>query len=328
MSKQTIVSGVAPSGNVQIGNYLGAIKQWATMQNDYDCIFFIVDLHAITTKKDPAVLREKTREVTKIYLACGIDPEKSNVFIQSHVPAHAELTWILSSITKVAELERMTQFKDKSAKHASNINAALMNYPILMAADILLYNTNLVPVGEDQKQHVELTRTLGERFNKEYGETFVIPEAYIPKAGARIMSLLDPARKMDKSDPNAGNYIALRDKPAIIMKKIKRAVTDSGSEVKADASRPALTNLLTIYSLIADVKISDLEKKYQGKGYAEFKNDLGETIIRFFDPIQKKLEQLDNDEKYLDKILAAGAKKADAIANETLNRVKEKIGLK
>lgn len=328
MSKPTIVSGVAPSGNVQIGNYLGAIKQWVKMQDDYNCIFFIVDLHAITAKKNPLILREKTREVAKIYLACGINPEKSTIFIQSQVPAHTELTWILSSITKVAELERMTQFKDKAAKNHQNINLALLSYPVLMAADILLYNSRLVPVGEDQKQHVELTKIIAERFNKEYGETFVVPKAYIPPTGARIMSLLDPARKMDKSDPNPDNYIALRDQPDIIIKKIKRAVTDSGAEIKSDDSRPAIKNLLTIYSLITETKISDLEKKYQGKGYAEFKNDLAETIVNFLNPIQKKLEQLDNNEKYLDKILTIGAEKATKIANETLDRVKEKIGLK
>ena len=277
--KKIIFSGTAPSGNIHIGNYLGAIKQWVEMQNtgEYQNIFCVVDEHAITVPQDPAKLRSKILEVFTLYLALGIDPEKSIIFVQSSVSEHAELNWILSTITPVGELERMTQFKDKSQKQ-KNVLAGLLNYPTLMAADILLYKTNLVPVGEDQLQHIELTRTIARKFNSTFGETFAIPEPFINKEGKRIMGLDDPSKKMSKSAENTKNYIALLDSPETIREKIKAAVTDSASEIKYDMeNKPAISNLLTIYSLFSRKTITELEKEYDGKNYSVFKNDLAEN---------------------------------------------------
>ena len=334
-NKKTIFSGVAPSGNIHIGNYLGAIKQWVELQNigEYQNIFCVVDEHALTTPQNPAKLRSKILEVFTLYMAIGLDPEKSIIFVQSHVPEHSELNWILSTITPVGELERMTQFKDKSKKQKS-VLAGLLNYPVLMAADILLYKTNLVPVGEDQLQHIELTRTIARKFNSAFGETFADPEPFIIKEGKRIMGLDDPAKKMSKSAENPNNYIALLDSPEIIREKIKVAVTDSGNKIKYDAeNKPAISNLLLIYSLFSGLpadrqgkSIPILEKEYAGKNYFAFKKDLAEVIIEGLSPIQKKYQELSANPDYVKNVLRAGAEKAKAIASQTIKEVRVKIG--
>ena len=326
--KKIIFSGIQSSGNLHIGNYLGAIKQWTELQNtgEYQNIFCVVDEHAITTPQYPAKLRSKILEVFTLYLALGIDPEKSIIFVQSNVPEHTELGWILNTITPIGELERMTQFKDKSQKQKS-VLAGLLNYPTLMAADILLYHTNIVPVGEDQLQHIELTRTIARKFNSTFGETFAIPEPFINKEGKRIMGLDDPLKKMSKSAENPKNYIALLDSPETIREKIKAAVTDSASEVKYDMeNKPAVSNLLTIYSLFSGKAIAELEKEYEGKNYSVFKNDLAEIIIEGLSPIQKKYKELSANPDYLKKVLRDGAEKAKAIASQTMAEVRSKIG--
>ena len=326
--KKIIFSGTAPSGNIHIGNYLGAIKQWVEMQNtgEYQNIFCVVDEHAITTPQDPARLRSKIIEVFTLYLALGLDPEKSIIFVQSSVSEHSELNWILSTITPVGELERMTQFKDKSQKQKS-VLAGLLNYPTLMAADILLYHTNIVPVGEDQLQHIELTRTIARKFNSTFGETFAIPEPFINKEGKRIMGLDDPSKKMSKSAENPKNYIALLDSLETIREKIKAAVTDSASEIKYDMeNKPAISNLLTIYSLFSRKTITELEKEYDGKNYSVFKNDLAEIIIEGLSPIQKKYKELSANPNYIKKVLRDGAEKAKTIASQTMAEVRSKIG--
>ena len=326
--KKIIFSGTAPSGNIHIGNYLGAIKQWVEMQNtgEYQNIFCVVDEHAITVPQDPAKLRSKILEVFTLYLALGIDPEKSIIFVQSSVSEHAELNWILSTITPVGELERMTQFKDKSQKQKS-VLAGLLNYPTLMAADILLYHTNIVPVGEDQLQHIELTRAIAKKFNNAFGETFAIPEPFINKEGKKIMGLDDPSKKMSKSAENTKNYIALLDSPETIREKIKAAVTDSASEIKYDMkNKPAVSNLLTIYSLFSGKAIAELEKEYEGKNYSVFKKDLAEVIIEGLSPIQKKYKELSANPDYLKKVLRDGAEKAKNIASQTMAEVRSKIG--
>ncbi len=321
-----------PSGNLHIGNYLGAIKNWVKLQNDYESIFCIVDLHAITVPQNPEELRKKTIEVAKIYLAAGINPEKSTIFIQSHIPEHTELTWILNTITKVAELEKMTQFKDKTQKNIEGTAVGLFDYPVLMASDILLYNTNLVPVGEDQLQHIEITRTLANRFNKKFGETFIIPEPFITKESARIMGLDDPAKKMSKSASSEYNYISLTDDAETVRRKIKKAVTDSGTEIKyvdnppkGEAGKPALQNLINIYSLLSEKSAQEIEAEYKGKGYANFKNGLAEVIINFLTPFQERMKEL-SDDKVLT-ILQEGAKKVRPLAKAKLEEVKKKIGL-
>jgi len=321
--KQRIFSGIQPSGNLHLGNYLGAIRNWVKLQDKYDSIFCVVDLHAITVPQDPEALRKKTIEVAKIYLAAGIDPKKCSIFIQSHASEHAELMWILNTITKISELERMTQFKDKSA-NKTGLDSGLMNYPILMAADILLYDTNLVPVGEDQLQHIEITRTLAKRFNNKFGETFTIPEPYIQKEGMRIMGLDDPTKKMSKSAASVYNYIALTDDEETVKRKLKKAVTDSGSEIIYSDDKPALKNLINIYSLLLEKKPEDIEKKYQGKGYADFKADLANIVISFMKPLQEKMREYD-DEKVLE-ILRAGAERVRPLAKNKLNEVKKRIG--
>lgn len=321
----TLFSGIQPSGIIHLGNYLGAIKQWLALVKKYDCLFCLVDLHALTVYQEPAQLRQNILELAKVYLALGLDPKKSIIFVQSQVSEHAELSWILGTLTKISELERMTQFKDKSEQHKENINAGLFTYPILMAADILLYDTEAVPVGEDQLQHVELARVLARRFNSLYGETFVIPQPLLQKQGARIMGLDNPAQKMSKSAASPLNFIALTDDVKTVEKKIARAVTDSGKEVVSGPNKPALTNLLTIYSLLSDQPISAIEKKFQGKGYADFKKSLAQTINNFLAPFQKKLKELD-DEK-VKKILADGQKRAKALAEKKMTRVKERVGL-
>jgi len=320
---QRIFSGVQPSGNLHIGNYLGAIKNWVKMQNDFESIFCIVDLHAITVPQDPEELRKKTLEIAKIYLACGIDPTKSTIFVQSHVPEHSELCWILNTITKVSEMERMTQFKDKS-ENKEGVGMGLFDYPVLMAADILLYDTNVVPVGEDQVQHVELTRTLAKRFNSKFGETFVVPEPKLVKEGARIMGLDNPEKKMSKSAESEYNYISLTDSADDIRRKIKKAVTDSGSEIVYSQDKPALYNLINIYSLFSEKKPEEIVKMFAGKGYADFKNDLAEVIISGLKPIQEKIQSL-TDEEVLS-ILNKGRNKVASLASQKLAEVKKRIG--
>jgi tryptophanyl-tRNA synthetase len=326
---KVVFSAVAPSGTIHLGNYLGAIKNWVELQKENQCIFCVVDLHAITTPQNPEKLRNKIMEVAAIYLAAGIDPEKSIVFIQSHNQDHAELAWILNCITHLGELSRMTQFKDKSKENKTNINAGLFDYPVLMAADILLYGTDIVPVGEDQKQHVELARTLARRFNQNYGEVFKIPQAMVRKEGARIMGLDDPTKKMAKSAKSPSNYIALTDPSEIIREKIKKAVTDSGSKIKYDPqNKPAISNLLTIYSLIADKKIDDIVGKYENHtSYAEFKKDLAEAIIKFLSPFQKKYNELMANPDSLQKILEQGTAAAKERSALMLIAAKNKIGL-
>src|SRR3989344_2319398 len=333
--KKIIFSGVAPSGNIHIGNYFGAIKQWIELQNtgEYQNIFCVVDEHAITVPQEPKTLRSKILEVFTLYLALGIDPEKSIIFVQSSVSEHAELGWILNTLTPLGELERMTQFKDK-VKNKKSVLAGLLNYPVLMAADILLYKTNFVPVGEDQLQHIELTRTIAKKFNRALGETFDIPESFINKEVKRIMGLDDPEKKMSKSAENPNNHIALLDSPETIREKIKVAVTDSGSEIKYDArNKPAISNLLTIYSLFSGLpagrqgkKIRELEKEYAGKNYSVFKYDLAEIIIEGLSPIQKKYKELSANPDYVKGVLRQGAEKAKKIASQTMAEVRSKIG--
>lgn len=321
-----IFSGVQPSGNIHLGNYLGAIKNWVDLQDEYKCILCVVDYHAITVKQEPEELRKKIVEIAKIYLAAGIDPEKSIIFQQSKVSAHTELTWILNCIAKISELKRMTQFKDKAKGQEENVNMGLFDYPVLMASDILLYDTDVVPVGEDQAQHVELSRTLARRFNKQFGEIFKIPEVKIQKAGARIMGLDDPIKKMSKSTDSEMNYIALLDKPEVAKRKIMRAVTDSGKEIKYDENKkPAISNLLTIYSLLSGVEIREIEKKYKNKGYSDFKKDLAKIAAKFLEDFQKRFYGL--DDKFVEEVMKKGAKKAEKMADETLKKVKKAIGV-
>lgn len=320
-----LFSGIQPTNILHIGNYLGALKNWIAMQKDHDMIACIVDLHAITVRQNPEELRHNTEAVAALYLACGLDPERVTMFVQSHVREHTELAWILSTITKMGELERMTQFKDKAKQHSENINAGLFTYPMLMAADILLYGTEGVPVGEDQKQHVELTRDIAMRFNSWFGETFVVPKPLIQKEGARVMGLDDPTKKMAKSASSPNNYISLTDDADTVRTKIKRAVTDSGSDIIVREDKPALTNLLTIYSLLSGTPIATLEKKYKGKGYGEFKKDLAEVVAEFLTPLQERLAK--TDIKKVQKILDRGAKDAQKIAAKMMERVRGRVGL-
>lgn len=327
MNKKTILSGIQPTGVIHLGNYLGALKQWIELQNDYQAYFFIVDLHAITIRQDPKELKQGIRKLAALYLACGLDPEKATLFVQSQVPEHAELAWILSCYTQMGELERMTQFKDKAKQHKKNINVGLFSYPVLQAADILLYDTHEVPVGEDQKQHIELTRDIALRFNNIYGEVFTVPQPLIGKQGARIMGLDNPKKKMSKSAESEYNYISFEDDPKKIRKKIMKAVTDSGDKIKAGKDKPALSNLLNIYSLLSGKEMKVLEKKYTNKGYGDFKKDLAEEVVKFITPIQEEYQLLMKDEAQLDTILNAGAMQAQKQAQKTLNKVKEVVGL-
>ena len=322
----TMLSGIQPSGELCIGNYLGAIKNWVELQNNYNSIFLVVDMHALTIKQSPAELRKRCLSFVAQYIACGIDPEKSTIVIQSHVPQHAELMWILSTMTSMGELNRMTQYKDKSNKNKSNINAGLFTYPVLMASDILLYQADLVPVGADQKQHLELARNLANRFNSEYTETFKIPEPYIAKNGARIMSLQNPENKMSKSDVNKNNFISLLDKPEIIRAKIKKSITDSSSEVTYDLLRPGISNLMTIYSLINNKSFKSIEKSFCGKMYADFKQDLADSLIKYLEPIQYKYNEIIHDKVYLSNILDRGSQNAFYTARKTLSKVYRKVG--
>ena len=324
--KKRIFSGAQPTGELHIGNYLGALKNWVALQDEYESFYCIVNLHAITLPQDPKVLRQKTLDLARIYLAAGIDPEKSVIFIQSDVAEHAELTWVLSCIARMGELERMTQFKDKAGKGSTERAAVgLFSYPLLMAADILLYQTDLVPVGQDQKQHLELTRDIAERFNRDFGETFTVPDAYIPPVGAKIMSLQDPTKKMSKSDDNPAGSIFLLDDADTITKKIKRAVTDSGTDIKFDDERPAITNLLTIYHLLTGKTNEECEAHFEGKGYGHFKTELAEVVVEFLRPFQERVQQY--DDATLDAILKPGAEKAAGVAKKTLADVYSKMGI-
>ena len=323
--KKRIFSGAQPTGNLHIGNYLGALKNWVALQDEYESFYCIVNLHAITLPQNPAILKQKTLDLARIYLASGVNPDISTIFIQSDISEHAELAWILSTIARMGELERMTQFKDKGKGNAERAGVGLFTYPILMASDILLYQTHLVPVGKDQKQHLELSRDLAERFNRDFGETFVVPEPFIPPVGANILSLQDPTKKMSKSDENANGSIFLLDDADTILKKLKRAVTDSGTEITFDDARPAIKNLLTIYQLMTGKTPEEAEANFVGKGYRQFKTETASAIIEFLKPFQERVK--DFDDETLQKILKAGAEKAKTIARETLKDVYEKMGI-
>ncbi len=323
--KKRIFSGAQPTGNLHIGNYLGALKNWVNLQDEYESFFCIVNLHALTLPQNPEVLRRKTLDLARIYLASGINPEKSTIFIQSDVSQHTELAWILSCVARMGELERMTQFKEKGKGNRERAGVGLFNYPILMASDILLYRTNLVPVGQDQKQHLELSRDLAERFNRDFGETFTVPEPFIPPVGAKIQSLADPSKKMSKSDENLNGSIFLLDDADTIIKKFKKAVTDSGIEITFDEARPAIKNLLTIYQLMTGKTASEAEANFAGKGYGHFKTEVASAVIEFLKPFQDRVKNYTDED--LNQILKTGAEKARAIARETLRDVYTKMGI-
>ena len=324
--KKRAFSGIQPTGCLTLGNYVGAVKSWLNMQEEFDCIFSVVDMHSITVRQDPAALRKRCMEFFCEYIACGLDPEKSILFFQSHVSQHAELAWILNCFTYMGELSRMTQFKEKSARHADNINAGLFTYPVLMAADILLYGAEIVPVGHDQKQHVELTRDIAERFNGVYGDVFVVPEPYIPPVGARIKSLQEPEKKMSKSDPNPNGYIWVLDEPDVIMKKIKRAVTDSDGEIAYREGKDGINNLLAIYGAMTDKTPQDAAKEFEGLGYGVFKERVGEAVAETLAPIRDKYNDLLKNKDYVESVYKNGAQKASAIAYKTLRKVHKKLG--
>lgn len=325
-AKKTIFSGVQPSGNLTIGNYLGAIKNWATLQDDYNCIYCVVDMHAITVRQVPSELRKRTYETLAIYMAAGLDPEKNTLFVQSHVPGHAVLAWDLGCYTMFGELSRMTQFKDKSAKHADNINAGLFTYPVLMAADILLYKADLVPVGQDQKQHLELARDIAIRFNNSYSDTFTVPEGYIPKTGMKIMSLADPTKKMSKSDENPNASVGILDSRDDIIRKFKRAVTDSDTSVRYAEGKDGINNLMSIYSCFTGKSYDEIEHEFEGKGYGDFKLAVGETVADALAPIHSRFDAYMQDKKYLEDVMKNGAERAQYIANRTISKVHKKIG--
>ena len=327
--KKVILSGIQPSGELTLGSYLGAIKNWVELADEYDCYYMMADMHSITVRQNPADLRRRTLTQMAAYIACGLDPEKNTIFIQSHVPAHAELAWVLNCYTMFGELSRMTQFKDKSAKNADNINAGLFTYPALMAADILLYQADLVPVGGDQKQHVEICRDIANRFNGVYGEVFQIPEPYIPKVGARIMSLTSPDSKMSKSDKDPNGCVYVLEKPEDILRKFKKAVTDSDTErcVRYDPEqKPGVSNLMTIYSVATGRSFDEIEAEFDGKGYGAFKPAVGEAVVEMFRPIREETERILADKAYLEYVYRAGAEKAGYVANKTLRKVYKKVG--
>ncbi len=324
--KKTIFSGIQPTGCITLGNYLGALKNWVDLQNDYNCIFSVVDLHSITVRQNPAELRKRCMDFLCQYLAAGINGEDNIVFFQSHASTHAELSWILNCFTYMGELSRMTQFKDKSAKHEDNINAGLFTYPVLMAADILLYQTDLVPVGVDQKQHLELCRDIANRFNNIYGDVFTIPEGFIPREGARIMSLQDPTSKMSKSDPNVNGFISILDDTDTIMRKFKKAVTDSEGEIAYREGKSGINNLINIYSGITGKAPDEVVAEFAGKGYGDFKMAVGEVVADELKPIREKYEDLRKNKDYLETIYKTGAERAYRISNKTLSKVKRKVG--
>jgi tryptophanyl-tRNA synthetase len=323
--RKTVLTAAQPTGILTIGNYLGAIKQWTSLLDDNDCLFPLVDMHAITVPYDPADLRQRTRSLVAQYIACGLDPERCTLFIQSHVVGHAELAWVLGCLTPIGELQRMTQFKDKTTK-GTPINAGLLFYPVLMAADILLYNADIVPVGEDQKQHIELARNIAERFNHTYSDTFKIPEPQMATTGARILSLHDPSRKMSKSDDNRSSYILLTDTPDDIRKKVARAVTDSGSEIKAGPDKAGITNLLVIMSGFSGKPVKNYEAEFAGAGYGDFKKAVGEVVVEGLRPIRERFEEVQEDKSYLDGVLKAGAEAAQKKAYKIMSKVYRKVG--
>lgn len=328
MSKQIILSGIQPTGSLTLGNYLGALNNWVKMQEEYECYYMLADLHTLTVRNNPETLKQNTLNLIALYIAAGLDPKKNTLFIQSHVNAHTKLGWILNCYTYMGELSRMTQFKDKSEKHADNINAGLFTYPVLMAADILLYKSNLVPVGEDQRQHLEIARDIAERFNNIYGEIFIIPEPYIKTTGAKIMGLQNPENKMSKSSTNPNDVIFLTDTPEEIMKKVKKSVTDSENIVKYDVdNKPGISNLITIYEAITGKRKEEIEKEFEGIGYGKFKESVGQAIINKIEPVQKRYNELLNNQEYLRSIYEEGDKKAEIVANKTVKEVFEKIGL-
>ncbi len=326
--KKIVFSAIQPSGTITLGNYLGALRNWVTMQEEgqYNCIYALADLHTITVRQEPAVMRKNILEAYASILACGIDTEKSVFFIQSHVNAHAQLAWLLNCYTQFGELSRMTQFKDKSAKHADNINAGLFTYPCLMAADILLYQADLVPVGADQKQHLELSRDIAERFNGRYGNVFTVPEGFIPKNGARVMSLQDPTRKMSKSDENVNACVSLLDTPEVIMKKFKRAVTDSEARVCVGEGKEGVNNLIGIYSAVTGKTAEEITNEFEGKGYGDFKTAVGEAVVEELRPVRERYEQYIKDKAYLEESWRKGAEFADRLAQRTLSKTMKKIG--
>lgn len=325
--KKILFSAIQPSGILTIGNYLGALRNFRKLQDDYNGVFALADLHTLTVKQVPADLRKNSYELAALYLACGIDPEKSVLFAQSHVSAHAELTWILNTVCYPGELSRMTQFKDKSLKHEDNINMGLMDYPVLMAADILLYQAELVPIGADQKQHLELSRDLAIRFNNRFGETFKVPEGYIGKTAARVMSLAEPNRKMSKSDANINAFISMDDDPDTIIRKFKRAVTDSGSEIRFSPEKPGISNLLTIYTAFTNKTFEQAEAEFDGLGYGDFKLRVGEAVVSVIEPIRQEKNRILSDKGYIDQVLSLGAERAERLAYRTLSKVYKKVGL-
>lgn len=325
-NKKVILSGIQPSGALTLGNYIGALRNWARLQDEYYCYYCVVDLHAITVRQDPEVLRRRSIETVALLEACGIDPEKSTLFIQSHVPEHTQLTWVLNCNTYMGEMQRMTQFKDKAARHVDNVNVGLFTYPILMAADILVYQADLVPVGSDQKQHVEIARDIAIRFNKNYGDAFVVPEPFIPPVGGRVMSLQEPTKKMSKSDSNPNGYIALLDEPDVIVKKVKRAVTDSENVIAYDEERPGVLNLLSIYCSCTDKSMDAAVAEFEGQGYGKLKLAVADAVIETLKPIQAAYKRNLEDKEYLNGIIKKGAAKARERAAETVRDVYERVG--
>ena len=324
--RKVLFSGMQATGSLTLGNYLGALKNWLTLSDEYECFYSVVDLHSITVRQNPAELRKRARALLTLYIAAGLDPEKNCIYYQSHVSGHAELAWILNCFTYMGELNRMTQFKDKSAKHADNINAGLFTYPVLMAADILLYQADVVPVGIDQMQHLELTRDLAIRFNNVYGDVFTIPEAYIGKVGAKIMSLQDPAKKMSKSDENPNGSIYLMDDPDTIMRKCKRAVTDSVGEIRYCDEQPGVKNLIDIYSACTGETQEQVVRQFEGKGYGDFKMAVGEAVVSVLKPLQERVHELEKDKAYIDSVIKNNAEKANYFAGKTLRKVQKKVG--
>ena len=326
--KKRILSGIQPTGTFTLGNYVGAVRNWGALQTeDHECLYMIADLHALTVRQEPAALRRNTREAAAMLLAAGIDPARSLLFVQSHVPAHTQLSWALSCCTQFGELGRMTQFKDKSAKHADNVNAGLFTYPVLMAADILVYNADLVPVGIDQKQHLELARNIAQRFNGLYSPTFTLPDPYILKAGAKIMSLQEPEKKMSKSDTNANSFVLMTDDADTILRKFKRAVTDSDGEVRASEDKPGVTNLMTIYSVFTGKDFAAIEAEFAGQGYGAFKQAVAQSVIDGLAPIQREYQRILADKAYVDGVLREGAAQASRLADRMVAKVYKKVGL-
>ena len=324
--KKKVLSCIQPSGMLTLGNYLGALKNWVAMQEEFDCTFAVADLHAITVRQEPAKLRSQIYSTYALLLALGIDPQKNTLFIQSHVPQHAGLSWLLSCNTQFGEMSRMTQFKDKSAKHANNVNVGLFSYPVLMAADILLYQPDLVPVGADQKQHLEIARDIAIRFNNLYGDVFTVPDAYIPKTGARVMSLQDPLKKMSKSDDNLNSWVAILDNKDDIIRKFKRAVTDSEAVVRFSEDKPGISNLITIYSAVTGKTVAEVEKEFEGKGYGDFKLAVGESVADTLAPIKAAYDEIIKDKKALEALYREGAQKAEYVARKTYFKAMKKVG--